>query len=156
MTGPELTEALLDAACRSLGELAVSLALQAPVVLGPVAELPEDGAGAVIPLVGAASFQLGIFGAQESCEALAKGVLGISTDDPADPSDIADAVCEAVNVIAGAAKMKLAARFAAGFDLKLGLPLFSSGRTHALRGASVAGCRVLVQSRPMTLLVIAA
>jgi hypothetical protein len=42
-----------------------------------------------------------------------------------------------------------------GFELKLGLPLYMSGRTHAFREVSIAGCEMIVQSRSLTLLVIA-
>jgi hypothetical protein len=154
VTGPELTAALLEAARLSFDELAASLDLEAPTLVGPVADLPSNGAGAVIPLVGTASFQLGIFGEGDSCDTLAKGVLGIGPDDAADPNDVADAVCEAVNVIAGAAKVKLTERIQNGFELKLGLPLYMRGHTHAFRRVTVAGCEVTMQSRPIRLLVI--
>lgn len=155
MTGPELTHALLEAARVSFGEFASSLALDPPQLVGPITELPANGAGAIIPLVGTASFQLGIFGASESCVQLAKGVLGVGPDEQADPNDVADAVCEAVNVVAGAAKVKLTALLANGFELKLGLPLYMSGRTHAFRDVNIAGCEMIVQACPLTLLVIA-
>ena len=156
MTGPELTAALLEAARLSFDEFAASLSLEAPTMIGPVTHMPKNGAGAVIPLVGTASFQLALFGDGDSCDALAKGVLGMGPDEVADPDDVADAVCEAVNVIAGAAKVKLTERIQNGFELKLGLPLYMRGHTHAFRQVSIAGCEVMVQSRPLCLLVISA
>ena len=62
----------LEAARLSFDEFAASLSMRAPTMLGPVTDMPKNGAGAVIPLVGTASFQLGIFGDVDSCDEFAK------------------------------------------------------------------------------------
>lgn len=68
--------------------------------------------------------QVGLLSTESGCQVLGKALLGMEPGEPdLDAPDLADAISEIVNVLAGAIKRKVHGQV----DLKLGLPLFVNG-----------------------------
>jgi len=82
--------------------------------------------GAYLGLVGPeGALQIGIAAEEPVCQALAKGLLGMGpADDALSASEMADAVCEIVNIVAGAFKGRVRDRVP---QLTMGLPTFFHG-----------------------------
>lgn len=91
---------------------------------------------AILGLMGpAGSVQIGIGSSAEGCQALAKGLMGMGPADGALPEEeMADAVCEIVNIAAGAFKTRLRDR---ATPLQLGLPVFIRGAVQATEHVAV-------------------
>ena len=89
-------------------------------------ENPPTLLGAYLGLVGpTGAVQIGLAAQPAGCQALAKGLMGMTPAEP-DLSDaeMADAMCEIVNIVAGAFKTRLRDR---AHPLQMGLPVFISG-----------------------------
>jgi hypothetical protein len=89
--------------------------------------IPSNLAGAFIPLAGPGlGAQLGMVGSEDECRALAAALLQVEAAEAAalSQAEIADAVCEVVNIAAGHVKARLTE---AHPGLTLGLPLFIQG-----------------------------
>lgn len=114
----------LEAAFQEVAQTALGLPDFAP--RGQLGEPYPDYQGAYVGLVGAqGAIQIGIASTELGCQALAKGLMGMAeTDPPLEASEMADAVCEIVNIVAGAFKGKVRER--AG-QLTMGLPVFFRG-----------------------------
>ena len=81
--------------------------------------------GAHIPLVGGGqAFDLALVSSPEGCQALSRAILCMSEGAPLRDAEVADAVGEIVNMLAGSVKRRIAGH---GADLALGLPLFIHG-----------------------------
>jgi hypothetical protein len=81
--------------------------------------------GAHIPLVGGGqAFDLAVVSSAEGCQALSRAILCMSDGAPLRDAEVADAVGEIVNMLAGSVKRRIAGH---GGDLVLGLPLFIHG-----------------------------
>ena len=82
--------------------------------------------GAYLGLVAAqGALQIGIASDEAGCQALAKGLMGMGeADPPLDAAEMADAICEVVNIVAGAFKGKVRERVG---GLTMGLPVFFRG-----------------------------
>jgi CheY-specific phosphatase CheX len=80
--------------------------------------------GAHIPLVGSESFELSLVATRESCHALAGAVLCMTSGATLSAAEVADAIGEIANQLAGGVKRRLASN---GGDLELGLPVFVNG-----------------------------
>lgn len=90
-------------------------------------------AGAHIPLLGGSQpLELAIVSSPDGCEALARAMLG--TDGPLTPAEIADALGELVNMLAGGVKRRLQAH---GTELELGLPIFIRGHVEPTDRVSI-------------------
>ena len=83
--------------------------------------------GSYIPLIGDhLSVQVGLISNDSGCQTLAKALLGMAgTPDVLSPADVADAVGEVVNMIAGQVKRRLNEQIP---SLALGLPIFIHGK----------------------------
>jgi len=69
--------------------------------------------------------QIGLASSPEGCQALAKGLMGMGAEEPALPdNEMADAVCEIINIVAGAFKARVRDR---ATPLQMGLPVFIQG-----------------------------
>ena len=113
--------------------------------------------GAYLGLVGpAGAVQIGLAASPEGCQALAKGLMGMGADEPAMPeNEMADAVCEIVNIVAGAFKARVRDRAS---PLQMGLPVFIQGavqptdriavRVAEVRFGEVPALLLLVHPRP--------
>ena len=87
----------------------------------------EPAAGSYIALVGeTTSLQIGLSASPEGCQALARAFLAMEAGEPDLPDgDVADALGEMANILAGDVKRRMAGRDPA---LKLGLPIVVRGR----------------------------
>jgi Chemotaxis phosphatase CheX len=122
---PVILSSCLDALCESASEVAAT-------VLGgvPFSTLGSDasygsGHGAYLGLVADEEpIQVGLLVDPLGCQLLAKSLLGM---DPAEedlpPSDVSDAMCEVVNIVAGGLKRRVSERM----RITLGLPIFVAG-----------------------------
>lgn len=110
---------------QSVGEVA-SLALGADLRSPGAERVLPPLSGAYIPLMTSRdTVRVGVLASPEACEALARLFLAADEETPklAD-ADVADALCEFVNIVAGVLKRNLAAKLPA---LQVGLPLFVAG-----------------------------
>ena len=106
-------------------ELALSLGIDGVELLG-WHDLPPTGmAGAYIPLLAEdQTLQLALLASPAGCADLARLLLGMESEEAVSDADIADAVGELVNIVAGGVKQRM--QDAAG-GLRLGLPVFIHG-----------------------------
>jgi CheY-specific phosphatase CheX len=96
--------------------------------------------------------QIGVASGKDDCRELARALLGMSPDD-GDISDeeVADAVGEIVNILAGVLKGKVNDR---ANGIKLGLPIFIDGRIKASDQQQTLIGRVKLGSIPVELLIL--
>ena len=108
-------------------ELALSLGIDGVEVLG-WHDLPPTGmAGAYIPLLAEdQTLQLALLASPAGCADLSRLLLGMDAEDTVTDADIADAVGELVNIVAGGVKQRMQDASGAG-GLRLGLPVFIHG-----------------------------
>jgi len=122
---PEVQAICLDALTESASELTGTVLGGATFeVLGPCTDF-GGGNGAYLGLVAQEEpIQVGILVDGPGCQSLSKSLLGM---DPADedlpPSDVSDAMCEIVNIVAGGFKRRVLDRM----PVTMGLPIFVSG-----------------------------
>lgn len=81
--------------------------------------------GAYLPLVGVEDqLQIALAALPDDCGRIARAMLGMAETDDLPIADVADAINELVNIIAGGVKSKVFDRLGA---LQLGLPIFIHG-----------------------------
>ncbi|TMQ08463.1 MAG: chemotaxis protein CheX [Deltaproteobacteria bacterium] len=116
--------AAVEVAAREIATYALSL--PGAVVQDPVGiECTAKMIGAHIPLVGCGQgFDLALLSSPEGCRALSRAILGRPEAAVLRDSEIADAVGEIVNMLAGSVKRRLAGQRT---ELVLGLPIFIHG-----------------------------
>lgn len=150
----------MDALSATMSDIAANaLGFSSCTILRTSASIPDGLEGAYLALVGEQdSIQIGLSSSAEGCQVLAKALLQMGPEDEDLPSgDVADAVCEVVNIIAGGIKGRVNGRVP---PIKLGIPIFvhgtvqPSGRNvlvvaEALIG-SVSAALVLVEPRGAT------
>jgi hypothetical protein len=124
------------------GELALSLGMDGVEVLGWHDVPPTGVAGAYIPLLAEdQTLQLALLATPGGCADLSRLLLGLEPADDVSDADVADAVGELVNIVAGGVKQRM--QDSAG-ALRLGLPVFIHGyvqRTQQLE-VSLASARI--------------
>jgi Chemotaxis phosphatase CheX len=111
-------------------ELALSLGMDGVEVLGWHDVPPTGMAGAYIPLLAEdQTLQLALLATPAGCADLSRHLLGMEPEDEVSDADIADAVGELVNIVAGGVKQRMqdASRIGTGGGLRLGLPVFIHG-----------------------------
>ncbi|HYH48767.1 MAG TPA: chemotaxis protein CheX [Acidimicrobiia bacterium] len=111
-------------------ELALSLGIEGVEVLGWHDVPPMGLAGAYIPLLAEdQTLQLALLASPDGCADLSRLLLGMTPDEEVAAADIADAVGELVNIVAGGVKQRLqdAVQTSWGGGLRLGLPVFIHG-----------------------------
>lgn len=125
MSAPVLAD-WLAAAEKVLAELANScLAFDGVERTGHRTELPRTLPGAYVPLVTpAGSLQVGIAAEIEQCRALARALLCMEPEEELAPADVADALGEIVNILAGGLKARMVE---SAPSISLGLPIFING-----------------------------
>jgi len=103
--------------------------------------VPAPICGAYVPLIdGNASMQIALLSDDEGCHMLARALLGLAPGEPPLPSaDVADAVGEIANMLAGGLKRRMQGRIG---SLALGLPIFIRGRVEATDKLEMARARV--------------
>jgi hypothetical protein len=112
-----LREAVAEVAATVLGGMAVS-----PATAGGN---PGASHGAYLALVAQDEpIQVALLAAGPGCQVLSKTLLGMDVADEDLPdSDVSDAMCEIINIVAGGLKR----RVSGGMQVTLGLPLFVAG-----------------------------
>jgi hypothetical protein len=130
-----------------LGALETEFAVLAPGALGLAAPAageqlggaPPRSAGAYLPLLSAdGGVQLALVSDEAGCAAIARGLLGMADADPLTAPEVADAVCEVMNILAGGVKARLRERA----TLQMGLPTFFHGPVQATDRLGVAAVEV--------------
>lgn len=123
----------LDAMAESTLELATQVfGFEDGQLTGDLAEMREGRSGAYISLVNEQNaVQVGLASDAAGCLTLARALFGMEAEaEELSESDVADAINEVVNIIAGGVKSRMHERSP---SLRLGLPLFVEGR---IKGAS--------------------
>ena len=106
-------------------ELALSLGIEGVEVLGWHDTPPTGMAGAYIPLLAEdQTLQLALLASPDGCADLARLLLGMEPGEEVSDADIADAVGELVNIVAGGVKQRMQETTG---GLRLGLPVFIHG-----------------------------
>jgi len=117
-----LVEATDDLATTSLG-------WEGAKVIDNAGSLPVGMSGSHIALIGdIESAQVGIVASEEGCGVLARTILGMEPGDDLDEADMADAIAEVINIVAGGVKSRM---IAIDPSIKLGLPVYIQGRVMA-------------------------
>ncbi len=109
--------------------------------------------GAYLGLVSTAgAFQIGIAADEAGCQLLGRSLMGMAgADPPLPPAELADAVCELVNIVAGGFKSR--ARDRAG-ALTIGLPVFFHGPAQATDHTGVLVSLVRLGAAEVALLLV--
>jgi hypothetical protein len=122
-SAPSRAETWADAAAKALAELAeTTLCMGVAERAEVLSKVPEHMRGALIQVVWDPSMRLGVFGSKAACEKLARALLAVEEGDPLSDDEIADAIREIINMVAGLAK-RLVDENVSG---NLGLPSFGS------------------------------
>ena len=143
-------DAIVDATC----ELAEgTLGWFASPVDGAVPHLPASGEGAYVPMfTDGYAVQLGLVCSAEGAQQVAKQLLCMDqADEDLPPEDVADAVGEVVNILAGSVKSRL---IEVEPSIKLGLPVYLSGHLQPSHSTEVGARQVAIGPVRATLLVI--
>jgi hypothetical protein len=114
----------VEGAAKEIASYALSLPT---ATVGDVVGLEHAVAmiGAHIPMVGGGqAFDLALVSSPSGCQALSRAILGLPDTAPLRNAEVADAVGEIVNMLAGTVKRRLSG---IGAELVLGLPLFLHG-----------------------------
>jgi len=119
----------LDASGICVEEFAsTSLGCEDSEILGNVKTIPQGMAGAYLAMVGTdESIQIGFVSSKEGCKSLSGALLCMEPEelDELTDADIADAMGEVINIIAGMVKTEMS-KLNANFNL--GLPIFLDGK----------------------------
>ncbi len=141
-------KAWLDALTAATDELATTtLGFEGCQVdeLLPQIPYPPPTAGAYLAMVGnEQTLQLAIVSDMQGCRLLSGALLGmVGDEDGLGESDIADAMGEIINIVAGGVKTRMA-----GSDkgFKLGLPMFIDGHVEPVKETEQAAHRVTLGS----------
>lgn len=116
-------------------------------------EIPDGLEGAYLALVGQEdSIQIGLTSNAEGCQALAKALLQMEPgSEEMEPADVADAMCEVVNIIAGGIKARVNGKVP---PIKLGLPIFVKGAVQPSTRIVIVVAEVIIGPVPAALVLI--
>jgi hypothetical protein len=144
----------LEALEVEFGSLAVNaLGVERVHAVSRHAAPPSGMGGAYLALVSPhGAYQIGLAAPPAGCEAFARGLLSFGPADPLSPADVADAVCEIVNMLAGGVQRRM--RQKSGDQLGLGLPTFFHGTPQPTERLCVAVAEVRAGAIPAALLVL--
>ena len=102
---------------------------------------PLTSAGSYVALIGDdTSIQIGIASTVDACDKLARALLMMPPEDELSTSDLADALGEIANVLAGGVKRRMVHR---DTSLKLGLPVVVNGRLATPERMEIAAAEIL-------------
>jgi hypothetical protein len=122
---PAVQSRCLDALADAASELSSTVLGMDFEALGDGSGLP-DGHGAYLGAVAQDEpVQVGIIVAAQGCQRLAKALLGMdAADEDLSESDVSDAMCEIINILAGGLKRRINAEL----PFTIGLPIFVAGQ----------------------------
>jgi CheY-specific phosphatase CheX len=114
---------------------------------------PASWQGAYLGLVGpAGGVQIGVASDADGCQALAKGLLGMESGGEELPvAEMADALCEVVNIVAGAFKGRVRE---SGAPLQMGLPIFFHGAVQETEHTALSVAEVRAGGVPAALVLV--
>jgi len=114
---------------------------------------PPRWQGAYIGLVaGQGSLQLGIAADEGGCQLLARSLMSMAdSEPPLSDAELADAVCEIANIVAGGFKSRARDKVGA---LTLGLPVFFHGPAQATEHTGVLVSLIRLASTTVALLLV--
>ena len=109
--------------------------------------------GAYLGLMGpAGAIQIAVASSPEGCQALAKGLMGMGPGDEDLPEgEMADAVNEIINIVAGAFKARVRDR---ANPLQMGLPVFIRGAVQSTDRIGVQVAEIKAGEIPAALLLV--
>jgi hypothetical protein len=150
---PDLRLTCRDALTESASEVAATVlgGMSFAVVPG-AAEAVSGAHGAYIGLVAQEEpIQVGLLADAAGCQLLAKALLGMEAGDEDLPStDVSDAMCEIINIVAGGLKRRIAGRL----PVTLGLPIFVAGPPLPNQQQEIVAQRLQLGSVPVRLLIL--
>lgn len=125
MGAPVTTEAWMSCILDAVGEVS-EMTFESPANdIQRSAKLPSGREGSLLPLQkGTESLHLGVLSDKAGCIALTRGLLQMEVDEEVADEDIADAVGEIVNILAGVVQRALDGE---GDGVKLGFPVYIRG-----------------------------
>jgi CheY-specific phosphatase CheX len=153
MSGHTAVE-FLEAFLASAHELATSaLGFDASEELRRYNSLPTSSESAYIAMVGErTSVQLGLTTNAEGCRLLARAILALGEDEgDLPPADVADAMGEISNILAGRIKTLVASTET---SINLGIPIFLHGHLEVSEGTDIAAADMRLGPVPVTVLVL--
>ncbi|MEW6746038.1 MAG: chemotaxis protein CheX [Planctomycetota bacterium] len=135
------TDECLDALVRAAGEVcARALGFGGALLKRKRSEIHEGLCGAYIALVSDdVALALGVTSSREGCLNLAQALLGMEHDKRLSPGDVADAVGEIANILAGSVKRLLSNGHP---SFKIGLPIFIDGTLYPSENQEAAVAEV--------------
>ena len=109
--------------------------------------------GAYLGLMGpAGAIQIAVASSPEGCQALAKGLMGMGpADEDLPEGEMADAVNEIINIVAGAFKARVRDR---ANPLQMGLPVFIRGAVQSTDRIGVQVAEIKAGEIPAALLLV--
>lgn len=123
-------------------------------VLERTSVIPEGMPGSFIPLVAQnESVQVGIVSTPAGCEAMARSLMQLGAPERLSPIDLADALSEAANILAGYVKRNMQDYLN---PVQLGLPLFVNGHLETSDRMRAAVTRVRMGDIEAALIVLRA
>jgi CheY-specific phosphatase CheX len=148
------TSEWMDALNGTMNEIAsTALGLEGSAHVRTSACIPTGLEGAYLALVGEQdSIQIGLASSAEGCQILAKAMLGMEPGDEDLPAgDLADAVCEIVNILAGGVKGRVHGKVP---PIKIGIPIFVHGNVQSSDRTVLAVAEVVVGRVPAALVLV--
>ncbi len=145
----------MDAVVHSANDFAISmLGVEGVSVVERLQKIPPSGGSALISLVGeSVAVELGVSLQERACQDLARGLLGMGPEEGDLPDDeVADALSEVANIIAGQVKSFVAGRVS---GVNIGLPIFIRGELCPAADTQSVVVAVRVGEIPATLVVLA-
>ena len=129
MADPDQVQTWMHAMVNSADELATStLGLDGVVTLSEEMPTQRDLPGSYVALVGDIfNFEYGVAGTWDSFGVLARTLLFMEPEEILEDDDLADAINEVINIVAGGVKRRMSD---VDPGLKLGLPAFFNGILH--------------------------
>ena len=97
--------------------------------------------------------QVGLAASSAGCQAFARALMSMEPDaPPLSAADVADAVCEIVNMLSGGVQRRIRQKF--GLEFQLGLPIFFHGHVQPTERLGVAVGEVRIGDFPAAVLVL--
>lgn len=147
-----MIEDWVNATVKSIKQVAADMGFNHCEASGSAAQLPKGLPGSFVPLVGqGANIQIGVMSSREGHEKLARVVLQCEPDESIERDDIADAVGELANCVAGRLKREMRATDP---TLKIGLPVFIDGTVEDVGRAEQRTLSIVMNGVEVSLLLV--
>lgn len=149
-----MIEQWTEVTAKSAKAVAVEMGFDSCEVVGVDAKLPAEMSGAFVPLVGKnANLQFGIVSSRAGQEMIARVILQMEPDEGLEHDEIADAVGEFANCLAGRIKREM--RKVDG-SLRIGIPVFVDGHVEDIGRSAFKVVRTEMNEFPVAVIVVVA